>query len=655
MKIKTKLLSAFLATTLLPVLIVSLITINNVIEQAEADFLNTSTTDISIVDQSFENFFDVIGYNVSFMAEASAVTNTNAGPLTKYFGEGRKPSQVARQNGGREEAIFDLFSAIGDNNPMLGYVYMGEKDGGYLEWPGTADYGDWDPRTEPWFDIGKQANYQIARRDGYYWEPDDAVYVSVLKGYRNSQGDFGGVVAIDVSLKSLTDMVQQIRLGDSGYLIIVEGSGNILVDGGNPENNFQSLTELEDDYFGLIDATESGVIEFSIDGVDYMANVYHSEALGWKFVGLMEKDEIFASAREVGMTTAIVSLVLVVLFGVLGLYIANRIVTPINSVKDNLKTIAEGEGDLTTRIPVASRDEAGELAQWFNQFIESTQTMIQDIKSTAHDMDRVSADTSGKSADMSDNASQQLGSIEQIVTAVTEMAAAANEVAKNCVDTASVSENGMEATSSGKDVINRSAAGVEALGESIKSSNSVILELEKETGNINNILSTIQDIAEQTNLLALNAAIEAARAGEQGRGFAVVADEVRSLAQRTQSSTEEINKILSQLVNRTKDVSANMERSSRQSEEAVALTAEALQAFDRIEEAVEKIRDMTTQTASAAEEQHLVTEDINQNIVTINDSANHVTGVSREVAGLCARQAELNARLTQLVARFKTE
>ncbi|MEQ5836308.1 methyl-accepting chemotaxis protein [Marinobacter sp. NFXS9] len=654
MKIKSKLLTALLGTTLLPVLIVSSLTVHNAIDRAEQDFVENSTTNISIVEDSFRNFFDVMGYQVSFLADSPAVRNVQQGPISKYFGEKQRPAEVARQNGGREKAIFDLFSGIGDNNPMLGYVYMGDKDGGYLEWPGTAGYGDWDPRKRPWFDMGKEGNYTLVRRDGYYWEPDDAVYVSVIKGFKNMTGDFEGVVAMDVSLKSLTNMVQKVKLGKTGYLMMIQGDGKILVDGGNPDNNFKALSDMDADYFSRIAQTDSGVIDVSIDGVDYEANIYQSPSLGWKIVGLKQSSEIFASAWEVGRNTAVISAILVVLFGLLGLYIARRIVTPINQVKDNLKTIAQGEGDLTTRISVESRDEVGELAEWFNQFIESTRKMIEDIKATSQEMEGVSTRTNSKSVELSESVSTQMSSIEQIVTAVTEMAAAANEVATNCVDTASISEQGLASTLSGKEVIKRSATSVEALGERIRSSNEMIVELEKETGNINSILSAIQDIAEQTNLLALNAAIEAARAGEQGRGFAVVADEVRNLAKRTQTSTEEVNQILGNLVRRTSDVSSAMTRSAEESSTAVALSGEALEAFNSIEDAVERIRDVSTQTASAAEEQHSVTEEINRNIVTINDSANEVTEVSKSVESLCSDQADLNLRLTQLVSRFRT-
>ncbi|MBB5320143.1 methyl-accepting chemotaxis protein [Marinobacter oulmenensis] len=623
------------------------------IKQAEKDFVSTSTTNINIVDDSFRNFFNVMGYQVSFLADDPIITNAQKGDISTYFGPGRKPSEVARENGGREEAMFKLFSAIGDNNPMLGYVYMGDKDGGYLEWPGTAEYGDWDPRTRPWFDMAKDNNYELVRRDGYYWEPGDAVYVSVIKAFKNSRGEFEGVVALDVSLKSLTDMVKEVKLGETGHLMIVQGNGKILVDGGNPDNNFKALDEMDAGYFSRIAETSDGVLDVTIDGVDYMANVHQSSDLGWKFVSFKQRTEILAHAVQVARNTAIVSVVLVIVFGLIGLYIVNRIVTPINLVKDNLKTIAEGEGDLTTRIKVDSKDEVGELAEWFNRFIESTRTMIQDIKTTAENMESVSTKTNSESMELSESASRQLSAIEQIVTAVTEMAAA-NEVATNCVDTASHAEDGLKATLSGREVINRNAESVKTLGQRISESSDVITELEKETGNINGILSTIQDIAEQTNLLALNAAIEAARAGEQGRGFAVVADEVRNLAWRTQTSTEEVNQILGNLIGRTKDVASAMSLSVEESSSAVALSREALEAFNDIEQAVERIRDVSTQSASAAEEQHSVTEDINRNIVSINDSANEVTDTSRNVDELCSKQADLNLRLTQLVSRFKT-
>ena len=655
MSIKAKLLSTFLVTTLLPVLIVAALTIHSVTNQAREDFVETSNLDVKLVENTFTTFFDSVGHTVSAMADYPAVKDADNGDITTYFGAAQKPAQVATAKGGREKQIFDYFSSIGNNNPALGYVYMSDSKGGYIEWPGTGDYGDWDPRKRPWYTIGKDSNFKLGRRDGYYWEPDDAVYVSVLKGFKNTAGQFAGVVAIDVSLKSLTDMTQKIRFGDTGFFMLVEGSGTLLVDGHQPKNNFKKLNELKDPYFATLASTTNGVVDLSIDGVDYMANVYTSLTLGWKLIGFKQKAEIYASAYNLTWLTLGVSVVLVVVFGIVGVIIARRISTPINLVKDGLQTIAQGEGDLTRRLAILSQDETGELAKWFNQFIESTQGMIRVIKDNAVTIHEVSDQTSQRSASMAKTMQHQLGAVEQIVTAVTQMSSAANDVAKNCVHTAEVSEQGLAATRNGKEVINRSAAGVNKLGRSMQESSEVIQELEKETVNINNILSTIQQIAEQTNLLALNAAIEAARAGEQGRGFAVVADEVRNLAKRTQDSTEQINRILNLLVSRIQEVTVTMDHSLAESSEAMRLSEEAMGAFESIEAAVQTIRDMTMQTASATEEQHLVTEDINQNIVSINEAVNQVSAQAAEVEHYSREQSQLSSSLRQLVARFRTE
>ena len=654
MSIRKKLLFAFAVTTLVPVLIVALLTINRVVDEAYRDFEASSALNMSIIDQTFTTFFDVISYNVSMMAELPAVTQTGGGPLTTYFGEGMKPSEVARRNGGREEAIFEVFSAIGENNPMLGYVYMGDVDGGYLEWPGTANYGEWDPRTRPWFSMGRDANFEIHRRDGYYWEPDDAVYVSVLKGYADEAGDFNGVVAIDVSLKALTDMVQDIQFGDTGRIMMIEGSGNILVDGGNPDNNFQQLSELASAHFQTIANTDSGIVNFTINGVDYQANVYQSPTLGWKMVGMMQTQEILSGAQRIGWTTFIVCVILIAIFITAGAYLARRLVRPINEVKNSLQEMAEGEGDLTKRIHVSTQDETGELAKWFNQFMESTQAMIAQIKIQSEQMEQVSEKTANYAIDMASATTEQQGGVDQIATAITEMASAANEVASNSVETANISDNGLSTTHDGKKVVSDSRESVQRLVNHIQSSNTVMLALENETDNITNILTTIQGIAEQTNLLALNAAIEAARAGEQGRGFAVVADEVRNLAQRTHDSTEEVSAILEKLIQQTQSASQMMDRSATESEQTLALSQQALQAFEAIEAVVQSIRDMTTQTASATEEQHLVTKDINQNIVDIHDAAMKVSSLSDDVKGMCQQQTDISHELATLVGRFKT-
>ncbi len=655
MKIKSKLLVAFSVATLLPVLIVSSITAFLASGQALKSFSQNSGQTLTAVENSFDQFMSDIKSVVGFMADSAPVTAADAKPLTTYHDkQGKAPSLVAKQNGGREAEIFNMFEAIGKNNANYVYVYMGDEGDGYMEWPGTYEYAEWHPKKRGWYPRAMETPGKVALRDAYYWEPDDAVFVSAVRTF-NKGNDIGGVVAVDVSIKTLTEMANNTRLGDSGSIMVVENSGTILVDALNEENNFKKIGDLTGEAYAKIAQTSSGVIRFELGGVDYYANVYTSPNLKWKFVGLMPASEIFASTVELVKTTAIVCVLLLILFGFVAFLMARSMITPIESVSDHLRVLAEGEGDLTSKIDINTNDETGVLSNWFNQFVGSTRALILGIKQSSTQIDKIAAETSLKASDVASAASDQLQSIELISEAGQQMLIASNEAAQSCANSAQVSEKGLETTIAGKNLLKDSAEGVNRLGSRLKESNQIITELQKETVNINQILSTIQGIAEQTNLLALNAAIEAARAGEQGRGFAVVADEVRTLAGRTQESTEQISNILGLLANRTKQASDSMVTSLAESENAIKLSGQALVSFEEIEEVVKQMRDMTMQTAASAEEQRAVTEGVNANIGAISESAHRVSGISGDVAELCRKQDQLSKELHSMVARFRTE
>lgn len=653
MKIRSKLIIAFLITTILPISLVGGLSINHITNEAYDNFEKSSSLSMSIIDKNISSFFDSIGMQVSYLADSPIIKDTQKGTLTQYFDSQRAPAAVALSGHGREKDVFEAFRALGENNPLLSYVYLGDETGGYVEWPGTSKYGDWDPRKRPWYQVAKEADYKIVRRDGYYWEPDDAVYVSVLKGYANTEGAFNGVVAMDVSLKALTDMVKSIKFGETGRVMMLEGNGTVLVDGENPENNFKKLSELDSAHFRIIERAKPGIISFSVDGIAYQANVYKSEKLGWTLIGMMQTSEITRSSRQIAMLTIITCVILIALCMLGAIWVAQRLVTPINDVTNNLRIIAEGEGDLTKRLTIKSKDETGELAWWFNQFLESTQLLIRNIQSTSTDMKRITEETAVHASEIVAASHEQQNNIDQIAAATHQLSSSADEVAKNSVQTANISDSGLLTTQQGKVDVDHSRESIEGLVLNIRSGNDVIQELSRETGNITSILTVIQGIAEQTNLLALNAAIEAARAGDQGRGFAVVADEVRSLAQRTHESTEEVRSILDKLVSQTNLVSQTMEKSAADSTSTMDSSAKAIQAFVNIEDAVQSIRDMTVQTAGATEQQHMVTKDINQNVVTINNSASNLAGLSGSIQKACEKQERIVVELCELLGKFK--
>lgn len=655
MKIKTKLLLAFSIATVFPVLVVSSITAFLASDEALQSFTKSSKQTLSATEKSFDQFITDIKYVTGYISESDAVTLKSAEPLTTYYEKaGKAPAKVAKQSGGREADIFNMFEAIGKNNPNFVYVYMGDSNGGYSEWPGTYEYAQWKPKAEPWYTIATDNPGEIVLRDAYYWEPDDAVYLSVARTY-NKGSEIGGVVAVDFSIKTLTEMANKTKLGESGSMMVIENNGTILVDALHSLNNFKNIADITDEAYQNIAKTSAGITHFELDGIDYYANVYTSPNLEWKFVGLMPSSEIYSSTQKLIQTTAIVCVLLLVIFGIVAYLMAKGIITPIQSVSNHLRTLAEGEGDLTSKIAIKTNDETGTLSNWFNQFIESTRKLILDIKESSIHIDKIAAETATKANEVAQSTTDQLTSIELIAEAGQQMVIASNEAAESCSHSADFSEKGLATTIAGKTLLKSSAEGASRLGTRLQESNDIIIELEKETSNINQILSTIQSIAEQTNLLALNAAIEAARAGDQGRGFAVVADEVRTLAGRTQESTEQIGNILGLLASKTKQASESMANSLTESESAISLSDQALDSFEQIEDVVNQMRDMTMQTATSAEEQRAVTEGINENINRISESAHRVSDISGDVAGLCQKQDQLSKELHSMVARFKTE
>ncbi|HLT03770.1 MAG TPA: methyl-accepting chemotaxis protein [Pseudomonas sp.] len=340
------------------------------------------------------------------------------------------------------------------------------------------------------------------------------------------------------------------------------------------------------------------------------------------------------------VSDSLVSLALGLLATVVGLlliwFTARSVTRPILAVAEMFKDIASGEGDLTRRLEYGGRDELGSLVGWFNRFLDKLQPTIAKVKQAVNET-RATADQSMTLASQtSDGMQRQFREVDMLATAAQEMSATAQDVASNAARAAEATRGADEASQSGRAVIDRTTRDFEALMEDLTGAMDRMQSLSTNSEQIGQVLEVIRGIAEQTNLLALNAAIEAARAGEAGRGFAVVADEVRGLAQRTQESVGEIQTVIETLQTDTRGLASSMQESFEQAQENVLQVAEAVSALGRIGEAVGVIHDMTLQIASAAEEQSAVADEISRNVAGVR-------GVTETLAG----QAEDSARISQ--------
>ena len=345
---------------------------------------------------------------------------------------------------------------------------------------------------------------------------------------------------------------------------------------------------------------------------------------------------------------------LAVLLGLLLMWLTARGVTrPILGVAAMLKDIASGEGDLTRRLAYAKQDELGELTGWFNRFLDKLQPIISDVKNSVQDA-RSTADQSSAIANQtSAGMQQQYREVDQVATAFHEMSATAQDVARSAAQAAEAARGADQATREGLGVIDTTTLSIEQLASEMTTAMREVEGLASSSEQIGSVLEVIRSIAEQTNLLALNAAIEAARAGEAGRGFAVVADEVRNLAKRTQDSVEEIRQVIEGLQSGTREVVSSMHSSHRQAQGSVAQVEMAVTALQRIGEAVGVITDMNLQIASAAEEQSSVADEINRNISSIRDVTEAISSQAAESAQVSQALNSLANHQQKLMDQFR--
>ena len=393
--------------------------------------------------------------------------------------------------------------------------------------------------------------------------------------------------------------------------------------------------------------------EIQINGQEKLALTVPIPNTEWNILFSLDKATLMDPLYSQLIQQIIIALIIGGGFSLALSLLINYLFRPLKTVSGALQTIADGRGDLTQRIPLSAQDEIGLLATNFNRFVGSLNELIAHIRTLASNIDGEADHGLKRSQSSVRELSRQQQELTMVATAVTEMASATQEIASNAERTAAAAIQSAESSEAGKHLVNKTRESISHLADGVSEATGVIAQLDRHAQEINGTLATIKGIAEQTNLLALNAAIEAARAGEQGRGFAVVADEVRVLSQRTAASTTEIQSTIETLQRTTQKAVGLMAKSQDMASHSVQDALDASAALEEITRAVSSISDMANQIATAAEEQSHVTNEITTNVTAIKDVADELAddavNAQEDANKLQTHAADLNSKVAHFI------
>ncbi|MBV4472388.1 methyl-accepting chemotaxis protein [Pseudomonas sp. 2957] len=529
-------------------------------------------------------------------------------------------------------------------------TYLGDATGHFTIRPDVKMPDGFDPRVRPWYK-GAESSSTSTLTEPYIDAATGQLIISIATASKKA-GQSVGVVGGDLSLQSLIDTLAARDFDGMGYAFLISADGKILV---HPDKALV-MKSLKEAYPQDTPRISSDFSEVTVDGktrIVTFAPIKGLPSVNW-YIGLsIDKDQAYAMLSEFRTSAVIATIIaVVIIIALLGMLI-RLLIQPLHVMTRAMEDIADGEGDLTKRLNIVNNDEFGILGTAFNRFVERIHGSIREVSSATGQVNEVALRVVAASNSSMYNSDQQASRTSSVAAAINQLGAAAQEIARNAAQASNQASDARGLAEDGQQVVERSIKAMNQLSSMLSASSTNIESLNSKTVNIGQILEVITSISQQTNLLALNAAIEAARAGEAGRGFAVVADEVRNLAHRTQESAQQVQTMIEELQVGARESVSTMSDSQRHSQDSVEIANLAGERLNSVTLRIGEIDGMNQSVATATEEQTAVVESINVDITEINTL--NQEGVENLQATLraCSDLEQQASRLKQLVGSFR--
>jgi methyl-accepting chemotaxis protein len=545
--------------------------------------------------------------------------------------------------GGEQVEQLDTYIAYlarikNDNNAITSFI-VSDKTSNYYTHSGLVRQID--QNEDQWFYnfINSNKAYELSI-DIDKMLGKAAVFINYAIEIDGERVAIGGVGR---SLDSMTDLIKSYKVGDKGFVYLVNEKGEVQL---HPNKSLIGKTI-------NLSAIKNGKLETKEqNGVDVIIASTPIQSLNWYLVAEIPEEQLYSAINSAINLNLIVGVIIALLGFMLVRLLARQIFKPIEMITEAVTALTEKDGNLTTRLPASKDNEIGLLAQQFNLFLEHLHSMFMQVSASAIRVKETSEHVNDKVLNAATLAEQQSASTQTVAAAVTEMEMTVQDISNNASSASQSAALSQSTSTSCSDFVSQTISQMQTLEHSMGTSVTSVTELSSEIGSISHVLDVIRGISEQTNLLALNAAIEAARAGEQGRGFAVVADEVRTLAQRTAESTEQINAMITSLNTKAGSTVAAIELGSKSTSETSERLNSTGDTLSIITQEIINLAEMNISVATATREQTQATSEISQNIVMISDTAKETRENMRESAELCTELDNEAKSLQDLMSKF---